>query len=114
MLIVKSVSGIEDATQKLEQTTNATDVIENGMKFNPMTPSATRCGEQFFLLSLGLLNAGGKLMVSFQEKDGYMVRLMRMIPTNQAPTDNTRLNEAAPIREGWSGRRRGICLVVTH
>ena len=52
--------------------------------------------------------------VSCHEKDGYMVRLMRMIPTNQVLTDNTRVNEAAPIREGWSGRRRGMCLVVTH
>ena len=52
--------------------------------------------------------------VSFQEKDGYMVRLMRMIPTDKVLTDNTGVNEAAPIREGWSGRRRGMCLVVTH
>ena len=43
-----------------------------------------------------------------------MVRSMRMTPTNKVLTDNTRVNEAAPIHEGWSGRRRGMCHVVTH
>ena len=39
MLIVRSDFGIEDATQLLEQTTNASGVIVYGMAFNPMTPS---------------------------------------------------------------------------
>ena len=39
MLIVKSDFGIEDATQLLEQTTNASDVIVYGMAFNPKKPS---------------------------------------------------------------------------
>ena len=43
-----------------------------------------------------------------------MVRLMRMIPTSKVLAENTRVNEAAPIRKGWSGRRRGMCLVLTH
>merc|ERR1712064_240072 len=34
-------------------------------------------------------------MVSFQEKAGYMVRSMRLIPTNKVSTDNIRVNEAA-------------------
>ena len=33
--------------------------------------------------------------VSFQEKAGYMVRSMRLIPTNKVSTDNIRVNEAA-------------------
>ena len=55
MLIVQSDLGIEDATQLLEQTTNASDVID-GVR------------EQFFVLSLGQLNARGKLMVSLSKR----------------------------------------------
>ena len=33
--------------------------------------------------------------VSFEEKAGYMVRSMRLIPTNKVSTDNIRVNEAA-------------------
>ena len=40
-----------------------------------------------------------------------MVRSMRMIFTNEALTDSTQVDEATPIREGWSGRYRGTCLV---
>ena len=36
---------------------------------------------------------------------------MSMIPTNKVLKDNTRVKEEAPIRDGWSGRHRGTCLV---
>ena len=49
--------------------------------------------------------------VSFQEKDGYTVRLMRMIPTSKVLAENIRVNEAAPIREG---AEECVCLVFTH
>ena len=42
-----------------------------------------------------------------------MVRLMGMIPMSKVLAENTRVNEAAPIREGLSGRRRGMFLVLT-
>ena len=50
-------------------------------------------------------------VVSFQVKAGYMVWSMSMIPASGVLTDNTRVKEAAPIREGWSGKHRGTCLV---
>ena len=39
-------------------------------------------------------------------KDGYLVRSMLLIPTNKA--------DRQPIRDGWSGRNRGTCLVITY
>ena len=48
------------------------------------------------------------------KKDGYMVRSMRMISTNEALTDITQIDEATPIRELWSGRYRGTCVVITY
>ena len=68
-LIVKSDFGIEDATQLLEQTTNASDVTVYGMAFNPMTPSRDKVWRA--ILSLGQLECWGQVNgVSFQEKDG--------------------------------------------
>ena len=115
MLTVKSDFGIEDATQLLEQTTNASDVIVYGMAFNPMTPFRDKVWRAFLSSLARPTECWGQVDgVSFQEKDGYMVWLLRVIPTSKELTDNTRVSEAAPIREGWSGRRRGMCFVVTH
>ena len=52
--------------------------------------------------------------ISWQEKDDYVERSMRVIYTSETLTDITQVNEVTPIREGWSGRYWGTCLVITY
>ena len=68
MLIVKSDFGIEDATQLLQQTTNASDVIVYGMTFNPTTPSRDKVWRAILSSLARPTECRGKLMVSLSRK----------------------------------------------
>merc|ERR1712065_37752 len=75
---------------------SASDVVGYGMVSHPMTSSRDKLGRAMLSFLSRPAECGMPVdSVSFQEKPGYMVRSMRLIPTNKVSTDNIRVNEAA-------------------
>jgi hypothetical protein len=75
---------------------SASDVVGYGMVSHPMTSSRDKLWRAMLSFLSRPAECGMPVdSVSFQEKAGYMVRSMRLIPTNKVSTDNIRVNEAA-------------------
>jgi len=72
------------------------DVVGYGMVSQPMTSSRDQVWRAMLSFLSRPADCGMPVdEVSLQQKNGYMVRSMRMIPTNKVSTENIRVNEAA-------------------
>merc|ERR1719328_428667 len=75
---------------------SVSDVVGYGMVSHPMTSSRDQVWRAMLSFLSRPADCGMPVdEVSLQQKNGYMVRSMRMIPTNKVSTENIRVNEAA-------------------
>merc|ERR1712012_1109683 len=75
---------------------SASDVVGYGMVSHPMTCSRDQVWRAMLSCLSRPADSGMPVdEVSLEQKNGYMVRSMRMIATNKFSTDNIRINEAA-------------------
>jgi len=89
-----TISRMVELAREIEE--SPSDVVGYGMVSKPMTSSRDQVWRAMLSLLWRPADCGMPVdEVSFQQQNGYMVRSMRMIPTNKVSTENIRVNEAA-------------------
>jgi len=90
----KTMSRMVKLAREIEE--SASDVVGYGMVSHPMTSSRDKLWRAMLSFLSRPADCGMPVdEVSIQQKNGYVVRSMRMIHTNKFSTDNIHINEAA-------------------